>query len=205
MLTFDHIAISAATLDQGVAAVESALGVSLAGGGQHPHMATHNRLLGLGDLYLEVIAIDPSLPAPAWPRWFDLDNFRGTPRLTNWVARCENLTGALARSPAGTGVPVALQRNAYRWQMAVPADGKLRGVHDLIVREHGHAGRAPAHVNKRRAKVTQFQDELRSMRQKLSGSEAGFAEARAANEQLRTHLDKALARPARKVTAKRST
>lgn len=125
MLTFDHIAISAATLDQGVAAVESALGVSLAGGGRHPHMATHNRLLGLGDLYLEVIAIDPSLPAPAWPRWFDLDNFRGTPRLTNWVARCENLTGALARSPAGTGVPVALQRNAYRWQMAVPADGKL--------------------------------------------------------------------------------
>ena len=68
MLRFDHIAISAQTLEDGVAAVEAALGVKMAGGGQHPHMATHNRLLGLGDLYLEVIAIDPAAPAPAWPR-----------------------------------------------------------------------------------------------------------------------------------------
>ena len=125
MLRFDHIAVSAQTLEEGVAAVEATLGVRMAGGGQHPHMATHNRLLGLGDLYLEVIAIDPAAPAPKWPRWFDLDNFSGAPSLTNWVAGCENLTEALAHSPAGTGVPVALQRGDYRWQMAVPANGKL--------------------------------------------------------------------------------
>ena len=125
MLRFDHIAVSAQTLEEGVAAVEAALGVTMAGGGQHPHMATHNRLLGLGDLYREVIAIDPAAPAPKWPRWFDLDNFSGAPSLTNWVAGCENLTEALAHSPAGTGTPVALQRGDYRWQMAVPADGKL--------------------------------------------------------------------------------
>lgn len=125
MLRFDHIAISAETLADGVAMVEERLGVALAGGGQHPHMATHNRLLGLGDLYLEVIAADPGAPRPAWPRWFDLDNFSGSPRLTNWVARCENITAALAASPDGTGIPVALQRGDYRWQMAVPADGKL--------------------------------------------------------------------------------
>lgn len=125
MLAFDHIAISAATLDEGVAAVEAALGVTLAGGGQHPHMATHNRLLGLGDLYLEVIAIDPSAPGPAWPRWFDLDHFSGPPRLTNWVARTDDLAAALAAAPAGTGTPVALSRGPYRWQMAVPADGRL--------------------------------------------------------------------------------
>ena len=125
MLRFDHIAVSAQSLEEGVAAVESALGVALAGGGQHPYMATHNRLLGLGDLYLEVIAADPSLPEPGRPRWFDLDNFHGTPRLTNWIARCDDLAAALAASPAGTGTPVTLRRNAYRWQMAVPADGKL--------------------------------------------------------------------------------
>ena len=61
MLEFDHIAISATCLAEGVAAVEAALGVALSGGGAHPHMATHNRLLGLGDLYLEVIASDPEL------------------------------------------------------------------------------------------------------------------------------------------------
>jgi hypothetical protein len=125
ILRFDHIAVSALTLEDGVAWVEQALGVSLVGGGQHAHMATHNRLLGLGDLYLEVIAADPSAPAPAWPRWFDLDNFSGPPRLTNWVAGCESITEALALSPAGTGIPASLQRGDYRWQMAIPADGKL--------------------------------------------------------------------------------
>jgi hypothetical protein len=125
MLTFDHIAISAERLEDRVAAVEAALGVTLAGGGQHPHMATHNRLLGLGDLYLEVIAADPSAPSPAWPRWFDLDHFSGPPRLTNWVARTNDLAAALAKAPPGIGTPVALSRGPYRWQMAVPADGRL--------------------------------------------------------------------------------
>ncbi|MEZ5796254.1 MAG: VOC family protein [Paracoccaceae bacterium] len=124
-LVFDHLAISAETLEAGVAAVEAALGVPLAGGGQHDHMATHNRLLGLGDLYLEVIAADPSRPPPAWPRWFDLDRFAGPPRPTNWVCRCEDLAAELAISPPGTGVPVQLQRGDYRWQMAVPSDGRL--------------------------------------------------------------------------------
>jgi hypothetical protein len=124
-LIFDHIAVAALTLADGVAAVEQALGVKLAGGGQHPHMATHNRLLALGDLYLEVIAIDPAAPAPPWPRWFDLDHFSGRPALTNWVARTDDLAAALSQSPPGTGTPVALSRGVYQWQMAVPADGKL--------------------------------------------------------------------------------
>ena len=125
MLTLDHLAVSAETLAEGVAAVETALGVTLAGGGQHPHMATHNRLLGLGDLYLEVIAIDPDAPPPTWPRWFDLDHFSGPPRLTNWVARTDDLAAAVAQAPSGIGLPVALSRGPYRWQMAVPADGRL--------------------------------------------------------------------------------
>jgi Glyoxalase-like domain len=125
MLAFDHIAISALALDDGVAWVEAALGTRLAGGGKHPHMATHNRLLGLGDLYLEVIAPDPEAPKPAWPRWFDLDHFRGSPRLTNWACRTDSLDAALAAAPAGTGAPVALQRGDFRWRMAVPADGRL--------------------------------------------------------------------------------
>ncbi len=125
MLAFDHIAISATVLQDGVDALQTALGVTLAGGGQHPHMATHNRLLSLGDLYLEVIAIDPAAPAPSWPRWFDLDHFSGPPRLTNWVAATCDLATDLALAPPGTGTPVALSRGAYHWQMAVPGDGKL--------------------------------------------------------------------------------
>ena len=124
-MRLDHLAVSAATLDQGLAHVEAALGVSLAPGGQHPHMGTHNRLLGLGDVYLEVIAADPSAQSPAWPRWFDLDRFSGTPRLTNWIAACEDLDAEVARGPKGVGVPVALARGDLRWRMAVPPTGRL--------------------------------------------------------------------------------
>ena len=126
MLTLDHLAISCTDLASGAAQVEEALGLPLGPGGQHPHMATHNRLLSLGpDLYLEVIAPDPAQPRPSWPRWFDLDRFSGPPRLTNWICRCEDLDAELAHAPPGTGTPVALQRGDFRWRMAVPATGIL--------------------------------------------------------------------------------
>jgi hypothetical protein len=124
-LAFDHIAVSARTLQEGVDWVEHTLGVKMAGGGAHPLMGTHNRLLGLGDLYLEVIAIDPAGTAPSQPRWFDLDRFSGPPRLTNWVMRTDDMTAALAASPKGCGVPLSLARGDYRWKMAVPRDGIL--------------------------------------------------------------------------------
>ncbi|AWB47953.1 polyphosphate kinase [Gemmobacter aquarius] len=145
MLTFDHIAISATTLGEGVESVQSALGLPLAGGGQHALMATHNRLLGLGDIYLEVIAPDPSLPAPSHPRWFDLDAFTGPPRLTNWVAACDDLAAEIAASPAGIGTPTALERADFRWDMAIPANGKLPydGAFPALI--HWQGGLHPTH------------------------------------------------------------
>ena len=125
MLWLDHLAVVAGRLEDGVASVESLLGVAMAGGGKHPHMGTHNRLLSLGDLYLEVIAVDPEAPAPAHPRWFDMDHFLGPPRLANWVAACDDIAAEVALGPDGIGTPLALQRGDYRWQMAVPADGRL--------------------------------------------------------------------------------
>ena len=124
-MRLDHLAVSAMSLEEGVAHVEAALGVALAPGGQHPLMATHNRLLGLGDVYLEVIAADPAAPRPTWPRWFDLDRFSGVPRLTNWIAACDDLEAELAQGPDGVGLPVALARGDLRWKMAVPATGRL--------------------------------------------------------------------------------
>lgn len=125
MLRLDHLAVSARTLAEGVAAVEFALGVPLVPGGQHPLMSTHNRLLGLGDIYLEVIAPDPDAPDPGRPRWFDLDRFEGRPRLTNWICACDDLEAALAMAPEGSGVITDLERGDLRWRMAVPADGRL--------------------------------------------------------------------------------
>ncbi len=126
LLRLDHIAVAGATLDEAVAACETALGVALQPGGQHPDFATHNRLLGLADgLYLEAIAIDPAAPAPDRPRWFDLDRFSGPARLTNWICASDDMDGALAKLGQGAGQPVSLRRGDLRWRMAVPQDGVL--------------------------------------------------------------------------------
>lgn len=125
MLRLDHLAIAADRLEDGVAAIEALLGVPMAGGGQHPAMGTHNRLVSLGDLYLEVISVEPGAPAPGRPRWFDLDRFAGPPRLTTWIVATDDMGAALASGPAGWGQPMQLARGEYRWQMAVPDDGRL--------------------------------------------------------------------------------
>jgi len=125
-MELDHLAICATSLSDGVVYVENLLGVTMAPGGEHALMGTHNRLLSLGpSIYLEVIAINPDAPPPACARWFDLDNFAGPPRLSNWVARCDDMATALTQAPAGIGQPVALARGDLRWQMAVPDDGRL--------------------------------------------------------------------------------
>lgn len=125
MLALDHLAVTAETLEEGRLRVEEMLGAALQPGGRHAHFGTHNALLGLDDgLYLEVIATDPEASAPDCPRWFDLDRFAGAPRLGAWICRTGALEPAIDRFP-GAGKPVALERGALRWRMAVPHDGVL--------------------------------------------------------------------------------
>ncbi len=124
-LELDHLAVAAATLEEGRAAVEEALGLALLPGGRHAHFGTHNLLLGLEEgLYLEVIAVDPEAPAPGYPRWFDLDRFQGQPRPQVWICRTDDLDGVVSGHPEA-GRPVALARGDLRWRMAVPDSGIL--------------------------------------------------------------------------------
>ena len=146
MLTLDHIAIACEDLATGAAQVAAALGADLSAIGQHPHMGTHNRLLSLGhDEYLEVIAIDPAAPGPDCPRWFDLDNFTGPPRITNWIARSPDLATALALAPEGSGRIRDLARADFRWRMGIPEDGRLPfdGCFPALIEWQGRAHPAP--------------------------------------------------------------
>ena len=120
MLTFDHIAIACTDLAEGVAWVEARLGVALGQGGRHPRYGTHNRLLRMGDLYLEVIAPEPGAVSDE-PRWFGLDQFSGPPRLANWICRTTDMTAA----PAMCGPAVEMVRGDLTWQITVPEDGSL--------------------------------------------------------------------------------
>lgn len=125
-MLLDHLAIAGETLHEAQQCVEEALGVSLQPGGEHAVFHTHNALLGLEDgLYLEAIAVNPHAPTPTRARWFDLDRFAGPARLTNWICRTSDIVGLLARVPADMGTPVALERGALRWRMAVPDNGVL--------------------------------------------------------------------------------
>jgi len=125
-MELDHLAVSAETLAEGVEYIEDLLGVKTNLGGQHALMGTHNRLLSLGpSLYLEIIAIDPEAPDPGRSRWFDLDNFSGSPRLTNWIVRTDDLAAARSAAPLGIGTEMALSRGDLRWRMLVPDNGQL--------------------------------------------------------------------------------
>ena len=147
MLTFDHLAIGAETLDEGAATIEAALGVALSPGGEHAAMGTHNRLLSLGPgEYLEVIAINPAAPAPGRPRWFGLDSFCGPTRPQCWIARSDDMAAALAAAPQGSGIPVHFTRGAYEWEMAVPDSGILPfdGLFPALISWHSTAHPADA-------------------------------------------------------------
>ncbi|ASJ75251.1 VOC family protein [Granulosicoccus antarcticus] len=145
----DHLVICARDLAQGVEWFGDLSGVQLPIGGQHPLMATHNHLTALSDdSFLEVIAIDPDAPAPAFSagqqRWFSLDNgahqaqLEIAPRLTTWVVATRNLDAALAalrKLGLNPGEPVEQTRGDMRWRLSLQNDGSLAcdGVFPILI------------------------------------------------------------------------
>ncbi|MEO1329719.1 MAG: VOC family protein [Pseudomonadota bacterium] len=129
---FDHLVIGAETLDAGAAWAERVLGADIAPGGAHPLMSTHNRLARLPVGYLEIIAVDPSAPAPARPRWYGLDAPETRARLATgpqpltWVVAVADLDAAAAAAREADWAPgeiLTVTRGDLSWRMTVPADG----------------------------------------------------------------------------------
>ena len=138
----DHLVVAARTLAEGVAWCEATLGVRATAGGQHVFMGTHNRVIDVSSprfprSYLEIIAIDPDLPAPPRARWFDLDDaalqrqLQRAPQLVHWVARCDDIDAACAATRAAgidAGDVMDAERmtptGLLRWRIALRADGR---------------------------------------------------------------------------------
>lgn len=122
-LVFDHIAIVARTLEEGVEYVREQLGVEMPPGGQHPFMGTHNRLLSLSEIeFLEVIAIDPDAQRPDRPRWFDLDHFDGTPKIGTWILGSPDIAKSFDEVHDRV---IDMTRGDLKWQITVADDGVL--------------------------------------------------------------------------------
>ena len=156
-LALDHVVVAARDLDEGVAWCEAQLGMSPGPGGQHGFMGTHNRLFSIQSAqfphaYFEIIAIDPAVPAPDRPRWFDLDRpalqaaLLAGPQLLHWVARTENIALALAEARAA-GVDCGevqqaqrgTDRGTLRWRITVRPDGRrlMRGAMPTLIEWSG--------------------------------------------------------------------
>ncbi|MBM2577267.1 VOC family protein [Jannaschia sp. Os4] len=121
--TLDHLVVTAATVEDGAAHIQSAVGIATGPGGRHARLGTWNRLLSLGDCYMEAIAVDPEAGPPDHARWFGLDDRTGPPRLTHWAVAVSDLDAAVAAHPHAGDV-LSFERNGLRWRMAVPPDGR---------------------------------------------------------------------------------
>ena len=109
----DHLVYAVPDLDDAVRDFEARSGVRPTPGGRHPGRGTHNALVALGpDRYLEIIAPDPTQPAPAEPRAFGLDGLRA-PRVATWAAKALDLDARVERARAAgydPGSVVAMSR-----------------------------------------------------------------------------------------------
>lgn len=93
-MLIDHLIYAHPDLDAAVAAIHRRFGVEASGGGNHPSRGTHNKLLALGPrTYLELIAPDPSQPAPATPRPYGVEGITQG-GLVGWVIAVEDIEAA---------------------------------------------------------------------------------------------------------------
>jgi hypothetical protein len=129
MLELDHVVIAALDLDAGAAWLHERLGAPLAPGGRHVGWGTHNRLMRLGGgVYLELIAPDPSQPAPDAPRPFGLGDpavrarLARSPALVHWLVRSTDLDADLAALRYDPGPARPMTRGALRWRITLRDD-----------------------------------------------------------------------------------
>jgi hypothetical protein len=155
----DHLVFVVSRLEDGVAAVQTALGVAPVFGGAHPGRGTHNALLSIGPpTYLEVIAPDPAqVGSGPLPFGLDVPELRG--RLGAFAVGCADIDGLVAElraaGVAGVGDPVAMSRVLpdgveLSWRLAM-LGGSPQGARPFLISWDGAA--SPAHDSPRAGRL----------------------------------------------------
>ncbi|MEO7229345.1 MAG: VOC family protein [Candidatus Limnocylindrales bacterium] len=131
LLGIDHLVIACADPDAAVADLERDVGLLPGGGGRHEALGTFNRLVWLGDTYLELIGVfDRTLAERSWiggPTVRALDAGGG---LATWAVATDDIVGDVARlnaGGAGLAEPIAGERGRpdgamVRWRLSVPRE-----------------------------------------------------------------------------------
>ncbi|MGE3275121.1 MAG: VOC family protein [Vicinamibacterales bacterium] len=148
----DHLVYAVPDLEQAIDDLAVRLGVRAAIGGRHPGRGTHNALIALGPAsYLEIVAPDPSQPAPVAGRWFGVDGLASGPRLVTWAATARDLPEAAARAAEagvrfgeiGEGSRARPDGSVLRWRFTDPTTVIAGGVVPFLIDWAGDAH--PAH------------------------------------------------------------
>jgi len=123
MHKLDHIVFGARSLEEGSNFIEKKLGIKLSEVGYHDFMGTHNRVVKVDkDIYLEVIAIDPSSKPPNENRWFNLDNLilqkklEYSPQMIGYVIETKD-----KEILKHFYTPIEASRGNYKWNFAMPS------------------------------------------------------------------------------------
>lgn len=128
-LGIDHLVIAIDDPAAAVARLEAEAGLASASGGRHEALGTFNRLVWLGDTYLEFIGVfDRALAETSWvgrPTVRTLDDGGG---LATWAVATDDLDADLSRLRArgsNLGDPLAGNRQRpdgamVRWRLAAP-------------------------------------------------------------------------------------
>jgi hypothetical protein len=129
LIGIDHLVISVADPDAAADDLATRLGVEAGGGGRHDRLGTFNRLIWLGDSYLELIGVfDRDLAADAWigaPTLRALERGGGfatfalaSDAIDHDVARLRERGSDLA--PPVPGERTRPDGRVVRWQLAAP-------------------------------------------------------------------------------------
>jgi len=121
-LTIDHVIVCVPDLDRAAASFLKRYGLRSAGGGRHPGLGTANRIIPLGDNYLELLTVVDRRAARANPfgMWATVMIEENSMRPAGLCLRTENLPAVANR----LGVkPVSMSRTTsdgveLRWQTA---------------------------------------------------------------------------------------
>jgi hypothetical protein len=88
----DHIVYACRNLEQGIKEIKEKTGVVAVYGGKHLDFGTHNALINIGnEVYLEIIAPDPSNQKIDPPRWMGVDLIKDTGRITRVALKSDDL------------------------------------------------------------------------------------------------------------------
>ena len=96
----DHLVIAVADPDGAALDLERHLGLEATGGGRHEALGTFNRLVWLGDLYLELIGVsDRSLAERSWIGAPTVRTLEAGGGLATWAIASDALADDVAEAP----------------------------------------------------------------------------------------------------------